>query len=240
MRLLLVFICVFIFFISTFGQFKQKVGEILITDSLEHFEIKNDSLVDIAFNRLWTKYSINSDTLILKANAYDGGTFLGSFKILKNNIDTLIIHPIRFDKPNIYKHDTIKFISIAKRIVPVKEFEYLRIDEYGTWGSKRLIITKDKKVAFSNMGYYSPNEPATNVIHFNLTERKFAELIDTLTNCLIFMIPYNKKVGNVFDPSFIDFTFRSNGEYFQTKRINLSFIHFILYKYLILELMKNQ
>ena len=212
-----------------YGQLKQATVEIFISDSLTQFEIKNDSILYVAQNIDLSKYSVKSDTLFLT-----GGTYQGMFKIIKNNSDTLTILPIRFYKPGIYPMDTIMFVSVKRRIVPIKDFQLLRIDEYGTWGSKRLIINKNREVLYADGGFFLPNDPVTNAISFKLSEVKYRELLDTLAKSLVFMISASKRAPDVFDPTAIDFTFQANGKYFNRKLIGMSCaIHFALYKYLI-------
>lgn len=242
MRAIATFIFLILFDYSTFGQLNQHVGQILITDSLLQFEIKNDSLLDISLNRLWCKYLIKNDTLTLKSNEkFEDGSYLNSFKILINNSDSLFIIPVNITKQNVLKSaDTLKFISINKRIVALNDFNSIRIDEYGTWGSKRLIIKKDRMVQFSNRGYYLPNEPATDMKHFSISEKEYKKIIDTMTKSLILMLPNNKRASHGYDPTFIDISYDINGKSVILKDIGLSKIHWPMYKYLMYEVFKNK
>ena len=241
MRLIATFIFLLFFDNFSFGQLQQKVGQILITDSLLQFEIKNDSLVDVSINRLWCKYSIKNDTLTLKSNEkFKDGNYFNQFKILANNSDSLFIIPVLFSKQNLISQDTLKFISVKKRIVALKDFNYIRIDEYGTWGSKRLIIKKDRTVQFSNIGSYLPSEPATDLKRFSVSEIEFKQIIDTLTKSLILMLPNNKRASHGYDPTFIDISYDINGKSVILKDIGLSKLHSLMYKYLVYEVFKNK
>ena len=221
--------------IVTKGQLKQKVGEILISDSLTQFEIKNDSLIDISLNWNWCKYSVKSDTLILRKNGNDRGDFEGVFKILNNNQDSLILLPLKYFKSGIFKMDTLKFITVKKRIIPIKNFQLLIIEQYGNMGEKKLVIKNDKTVSYSNDDY-----PGRKTNTFKMSDKKYYEFIDTLSKCLVFMIPFNKPMGDVFDPTYTNFTFQSNGQYFKMAGIDFSKIHYTLYKYLMFNLIKPQ
>ena len=196
--------------IVTKGQLKQKVGEILISDSLTQFEIKNDSLID-------------------------RGDFEGVFKILNNNQDSLILLPLKYFKSGIFKMDTLKFITVKKRIIPIKNFQLLIIEQYGNMGEKKLVIKNDKTVSYSNDDY-----PGRKTNTFKMSDKKYYEFIDTLSKCLVFMIPFNKPMGDVFDPTYTNFTFQSNGQYFKMAGIDFSKIHYTLYKYLMFNLIKPQ
>ncbi|MBS0645331.1 MAG: hypothetical protein JSR97_01900 [Verrucomicrobia bacterium] len=242
MRVIATFIFLILFDNFSFGQLNQHVGQILITDSLLQFEIKNDSLLDISLNRLWCKYSIKNDTLTLKSNEkFEDGSYLNRFKILTNNSDSLFLIPVIITKQQVLKTaDTLKFISVKKRLVALNSFNSIRIDEYGTWGSKRLVIKKDRIVQFSNRGYYLPNEPATDMKQFSISEKEYKKIIDTLTKSLILMLPYNKRALHGYDPTFIDISYDINGNSVILKDIGLSKLHWLMYKYLMYEAFKNK
>jgi len=234
MRIIIV-ITLFLLTNITKGQLKQKVGDILISDSLTQFEIKNDSLIDISLNSNWCKYLVKSDTLIVRKNGNDRVDFEGVFKILNNNQDSLILLPLKYFKSGIYKMDTLKFITVKKRIIPIKNFQQLIIEQYGYMGYKKLVVNYDKTVSYSN-----DDSPRTKVNIFKLSDLKYNEFIDTLSKCLVFMIPFNKKMGDVYDPTYTDISVQSNGQYFKMTGIEFSKIHNTLYKYLMFSLIKPQ
>lgn len=214
----------------TFGQLKQRQGQILLSDSLHQFEIKNDSLLEISEFAHWLKYSIASDTLTLQSKStFKNEIYQLNFKIIANSSDSLFL--IDLDKKN--KIDTLKFISASKRKVSITSFNFLRIDEYGTWGTKRLIITGNKVVQFANEGFFMPNEPAIGLKTFQLNQKEYNRILDTLSSGLLFMLSNCKRGATGFDPTFIDISYDINGKLVVIKDIRLSSFHWKLYKYLI-------
>lgn len=226
----------------SYCQLQQTKGEIFLTDDLKQFEIKTDSLLDISVNKLWCRYSVIKDTLILKAKEkFENGDFNFLYKILVNNHDSIFLTPVILPGTKTYlKSDTIRFISVKSRAVPLNDFKYFRIDEYGTFGSKRLIIDSNKMVQVSNSGFFFPDEPATNLKQFILSEKEYKELLDTLAKGLVLMLSAGKKATHGIDSAFIDISYNINGELKVLKDIELPHFYLKLYKYLFFEAFKNK
>lgn len=224
-----------------FGQLHPKIGQVLITDSLLELKIMGDSLLDLSTSKQSYLYSIKADTLKLIAQEnFNKDVDDKIFIISKNTIDSLFLVPAFSKHYGLASPDTLKFISLRKKIEKIENFKYIRIDEYGTWGSKRLIIKNDKSVQFSNKGYYMPSEPAENIKHFFLSDKDFKKVIDTLTQSLILLLPNARKAEHGYDPTFVDISFDINGKKWILKDISLSKRHFFMYRYLLYEMFMNR
>ena len=232
-RIIIIVITLFLLTNVTEGQLKQKVGDILYSDSLTQFEIKNDSLIAISQNWDLYKYAIKSDTLILRKNGDCSGEFEGVFKILNNNQDSLILLPLKYVKSGNFKVDTLKFISVKKRIIPIENFQQLIIEQYGYLGYRKLVVNNNKTVS-----YFNNDSPGTKANIYKLSDSKYNEFIDTLSKCLVFMIPFNKKMVDAYDETYTDFTVQTNGQFFKMTGIEFSKIHYTLYKYIMFNLRK--
>ncbi|WP_144264218.1 hypothetical protein [Filimonas lacunae] len=155
-------------------------------------------------------------------------------KILLNTPDSLyIIQPLFQSGKTIKGYDTLNFVNINKRIVPLQNFQLLRMGYFGTWGSQRYIVTADRILKEANGGFYTNQEPPVWTYH-KLSDNQYKKLLDTLTKSLVLMLPANKKFdwNSVYDPGVLDFVIQSNSQTLIGQGLKFAPIHHKIYSYL--------
>jgi hypothetical protein len=216
-----------LFTVSVFSQAKSYAGKTFVNDKLDQIDFVNDTVLSASFRAFPEKYSFRNDSLVFTLSHHHSDMeFEHSYKLLKHSSDTLaFVYTSLYSKP-----DTIQFVNVQNRIVPITDFDSIRVDSYGWAGFGRIIIRSDKMV-FAEGDFILPNEQPRNYKQFKLTNEQYQKLIDTLSKSLIFMLPEYRGDTDL-DTTDTDFYIHSNSVSIISKGSVLSRIHYKLVKYL--------
>ncbi len=228
------FVVALILLLSLQNQFiigqNHYTGKTFINDRLDQIDFINDSVLTGSFLAYPRKYEFINDSLRLRfLDPISKIKVQHSYKLLYLSFDTLsfVFTSLSYDRP-----DTMTFINISKLITNIKNFESFRVEIYGFIGSKRLIINKDKTVKIGDKADVLPYTEFPHYRYFTLTDKKYKEFIDTLSNCLVFRLP-KKRSSRGIDVTFVDFEIHTNGITIESKGARLSKIHDRLVCYLL-------
>jgi hypothetical protein len=203
-------------------------GKTFVNDKLDQINFLNDTVLITSFRAFPEKYSFLNDTVVLTLlHQHSDMEFEHSYKLLKHSSDTLtFVYTSLYSKP-----DTMQFVNLQNRILPITEFDSLRVDSYGWTGLGRLIIRSDKTVKYAKGSWIEPTEMEVKYKTFKLTDQQYQEFIKTLSESLVFMLPAERN-DDGDDVTYVDITIRANKQTIVSKGADLSKIHGKLTKYL--------
>ncbi|MCX6318590.1 MAG: hypothetical protein NTW29_14955 [Bacteroidetes bacterium] len=210
------------------SQTNPYTGKSFVNDKLDQIDFINDTVMAASFRAFPEKYEFLKESLVLTLMHHHSDMELRhSYKLLHRSPDTLTFIYTSYEHA-----DTMQFVNIKNRILPITEFDSLRLDSYGWTGSGRIIIRSDRTIKFIEGDWIMPSEQPVAYKQYTLTEEKYKEFIDTLSKSLIFMLPEYRGEGGE-DITNTDFYIRANGIDLISKGSCLSKVHSKLVGYLI-------
>lgn len=213
---------------TVLGQTLSYSGKTFINEKLDQIDFVNDTVLVTSFRAFPEKYSFRNDSVILSLlHHHSEMKFEHSYKLLKHSSDTLtFVYTSLYSKP-----DTMHFVNLQNRIVPITKFNSLRVDSYGWTGLGRLIVQSDKTVMYAEGSWIAPTDQGVKYKTFKLTAQQYQEFIETLSKSLVFMLPAKRNDGGD-DVTFVDFEIQANNQTVVSKGADLSKIHGELTRYL--------
>jgi hypothetical protein len=205
---------------TLFGQ-ESLSGKTFIDEKLNQIDFLNDSILTASFMVGSNRYEFKNGKLNLQL----------PHKLLYWSSDTI---QLAYKDILTRKRDTMLFVNIQKYIIKIENFDSLRLDTYGSWDPNRIIIRNDKTVLFST----DKDLPEKELVHYRyllLSDEQYKQFLDTLTKCLIFMLPPHRHEGG-FDMTYFDFAIHTNGRLVISEGDGLSKIHSKLVGYLMNEI----
>jgi hypothetical protein len=213
---------------TAFSQTSSYSGKTFINDKLDQIDFLNDTVLVASFRAFPEKYSFRNDSMVLTLMHHHSDMKLEhSYKLLKHTSDTLtFIYVSLYNKP-----DTLQFVNLQNRIVPITKFTSLRVDSYGWTGRGRLIIQSDKTVKYAEGAWIAPTQQVVKYKTLKLSDRQYQEFIETLSKSLVFMLPTQRSEDGD-DVTYVDFEVRANNQTIVSKGAELSKVHAKLIEYL--------